>query len=141
MKGTVALTFVLGVVCMGSSIRASEPPVVKDPWVVTDKSVDTRTVDSILKGLIKDGMSDEEKALAVFNWVRRLIYHGDGQVQYAYNFFGILNIYGHGSCLRQTTPMWVLLNRLGTSAATGPSAGTTAWRSSTAGSGTSSTRT
>ena len=92
---------------------AEEPAVVKDPYVLTDQSVDGRTVDSILKGLIKGGMSDEEKVLAVFHWIRRLIYHGDGPVQYAYNFHHILHIYGHGSCLRQTTPMWVLLDRLG----------------------------
>ena len=105
---------VMGVCMMTSAIvTAAEPLAVKDPAVTTDKSVDTRTLDSILKGLIRDGMSDEEKVLAVFNWIRRVIYHGDGPREYAYNFFNIINIHGHGSCLRQTTPMWVLLNRLG----------------------------
>jgi hypothetical protein len=92
---------------------AAEPALVRDPYVTTDKSIDTRSVDAIVKGLVKDGMSDEEKVLAAFNWVRRLLYHGDGPREYAYNFHNMISIYGHGSCLRQTTPLWVLLDRMG----------------------------
>jgi len=97
---------------LGMSARAAGGAVV-DPHVATDRSVDCRTVDSILKSLVKDGMTDEQKVLAVFHWIRRLIYHGDGPREYAYNFHNMIHIYGHGSCLRQTTPMWVLLKRLG----------------------------
>jgi hypothetical protein len=96
-----------------SAARAAEAPVVENPKVTTDKSVDCSTVDGILKGIIRDGMSDEEKVLAVFNFVRRVIYHGDGPQAEAYNFFRMINVHGHGSCLRQTTPMWVLLSKLG----------------------------
>ena len=95
------------------AVFGAEPPVVRDPVVTTDLSIDTRSVDTIVKGLVKDGMSDEEKVLAAFNWVRRLLYHGDGPREYAYNFHNMINVYGNGSCLRQTTPLWVLLDRMG----------------------------
>ena len=92
---------------------AAEPPVVENPRVWTDRSVDCSTVDRILKSLIREGMTDDEKVLTIFNWIRRVIYHGDGPQAEAYNFFRMINVHGHGSCLRQTTPMWVLLKRLG----------------------------
>ncbi len=111
-QGAMALT-VLAAIWMGPAAPAAGPGVVTDPYVLTDRSVDARTVEGIVKGLVREGMSDEEKVLAVYHWIRRLIYHGDGPVQYAYNFHHMIHVYGHGSCLRQTTPMWVLLDRLG----------------------------
>ena len=53
-------------------------------------------------------MSDEEKALTLFHWLRRVIYHGDSPLRYA-----MVNVFGHGSCLRQTAPLAMLLGRLG----------------------------
>jgi hypothetical protein len=109
-----------------ASARADSPATqpapaaaVVNPWVTTDRSIDTSTVDNILKGLIRKDMTDEQKVLAVYNWIRRVIYHGDGPVKYAYDFSRMINVYGHGSCLRQTTPMWVLLDRLGYKCRTG----------------------
>ncbi len=109
---TVVLVLAAGV-WAGPVAPAAAPAGVVDPVVLTDKSVDCRTVDGIVKGLIKKGMTDEQKVLAVFHWVRLLLYHGDGPREYAYNFHHMINVYGHGSCLRQTTPVWVLLDRLG----------------------------
>lgn len=43
-------------------------------WVTTDASVDTSSPEAIIAGLVRPGMSDEEKALAIFNWYRRVIY-------------------------------------------------------------------
>jgi len=94
-------------------VLSDSPAAVVNPLVVTDKSIDCSTVEHILARIIRKDMTDEAKVLACYNWVRRVIYHGDGPIQYAYNFHNMVNIFGHGSCLRQTTPMWVLLDRLG----------------------------
>lgn len=87
---------------------------VQNPWVSTDQSVDCLSVDSIIQSVIKEGMTDEEKVLALFNCVRRLVYHGDGQIdELSYDLHFLVNVTGHGSCLRQTTILAVLLDRLG----------------------------
>ncbi|MCX7591919.1 MAG: transglutaminase-like domain-containing protein [Kiritimatiellae bacterium] len=43
-------------------------------WVTSSGSVDTSTPKSIVRDLVKPGMTDEEKALAIFNWYRRVIF-------------------------------------------------------------------
>jgi hypothetical protein len=113
MKQSVMATAVGICLLAHATVIRAEPTVVRDPVVTTDKSIDTRSVDAIVKGLVRDGMTDEEKVLAAFNWIRRVIYHGDGPREYAYNFHNMIHVYGHGSCLRQTTPLWVLLSRMG----------------------------
>ncbi|MHC4917580.1 MAG: hypothetical protein ACYTGB_19060, partial [Planctomycetota bacterium] len=89
------------------------PEPVTDPHVATDKSVDASSVDRILAGLIREGMTDEQKVLAVFDWVRRAVYHGDGLKKHARDFHFLVNVSGHGSCVRQTRLIAVLLDRLG----------------------------
>jgi hypothetical protein len=86
---------------------------VVNPRVTADKSVDTSSVGAIVKDLIKPGMSDEQKVLAVFHWLRRIVYHGDGLKKYARNFNYLVNVSGHGSCVRQTRLAAVVLERLG----------------------------
>ena len=112
VKGSILAACLL---IFGVAASAGEAPVVRDPFVTTDKSVDCRTVDSIVKSLIKDGMTDEEKVLTVFHWLRRAISHGRGEqdVELAYNLHYQVHIFGIGSCLRQTTPLSVLWERLG----------------------------
>ena len=88
-------------------------PVAINPLVTTDKSVDISTVDRILAGVVRDNMTDEQKVLAVFDWSRRVLYHGDGPADLAYNFGAMVQSLGNGSCLRLTTPLAMLLGRLG----------------------------
>jgi hypothetical protein len=92
---------------------ASQPAVVINPRISTDKSVDTSTTDRILASLTRDNMTDEQKVLAVFNWIRTVLYHGDGPAELSYNFDVMLHTLGNGSCLRQTTPLAMLLGKLG----------------------------
>ncbi len=91
----------------------TESPMVINPRISTDRSVDCGSIDRILGSLIAEGMSDEEKVLAVFNWIRRVIYHGDGPEELAFDFGQMVHSLGNGSCLRQTAPMALLLGRLG----------------------------
>ncbi|MCX7591520.1 MAG: transglutaminase-like domain-containing protein, partial [Kiritimatiellae bacterium] len=46
-----------------------------NPHLVTDRSVDTSSPEAMVKSLVKPGMSDREKALAVYNFVRRTMFH------------------------------------------------------------------
>ena len=111
----IEAVLIAGVLLMGAiGCRATPPnPTVADPHVTTDQSIDCSTVDRILESLIRDGMTDEQKVLTVYNWVRRLIYHGDGHRRHAYDFHFMINVAGNGSCGRQTTPAALLLSRLG----------------------------
>ena len=43
--------------------------------VVSDKSVDSSSVENIIKDICKPGMSDQEKAEAVFEYVVTHFYH------------------------------------------------------------------
>ncbi|HUU29741.1 MAG TPA: hypothetical protein VM123_18205 [archaeon] len=96
-----------------SGAAADSTHTVLNPHVSTDKSIDCSSLDRILKGLIKKDMTDEQKVLAVFHWIRRVLYHGDGPEELAFDFHKMINVMGNGSCLRQTTPLSVLLSRLG----------------------------
>jgi hypothetical protein len=105
----IILSAVLLLAAPGQSVCRS----VVNPHVSTDKSVDCSTVDRILEDLITEGMTDEQKVLAVFHWIRRVLYHGDGPAELAFDFHKMVHVLGNGSCLRQTTPLALLLSRLG----------------------------
>jgi hypothetical protein len=90
-----------------------EKRMVVNPRVTTDKSVDCSTLKSIVADLTNGQMTDEQKVLAVFNFVRRLVYHGDGCRELAYNVMFTMNVGGNGSCGRQTVIVAALLDQLG----------------------------
>ncbi len=48
---------------------------VVNPYVRSDRCVDTRSVQSIADSLSKPGMKARDKALAVYNYIRRTIFH------------------------------------------------------------------
>jgi hypothetical protein len=106
-----AAVLVCGSLCLAAA--PASQPVVINPRISTDKSVDTSTIDRILAGLVRDDMTDEQKVLAVFHWIRTVLYHGDGPADLAYDFGVMVHTLGNGSCLRQTTPLALLLGKLG----------------------------
>jgi len=68
-RAFLLLSLILG--CRGLSLAAD----VINPQVTTDRAVDTSSVQAMVDSLIKPGMTDEEKALAIFNYVRRTMFH------------------------------------------------------------------
>ena len=46
-----------------------------NPKVTTDTSIDCTSRETILRDIVRPGMSDEEKAIAVWRFVRSHIYH------------------------------------------------------------------
>jgi len=84
-----------------------------NPHVKTDKSVDFQTIDSIINSVVKDGMSNEEKVLAMFHVIRRNFVHGPPPRDIAYDFHRIQHSVGVGACLTMTTPLKVIYERMG----------------------------
>ena len=48
---------------------------VESPWISTDKSYDSSSLDAIIKSVIKPGMTNDEKAIAIYNYCRLTFYH------------------------------------------------------------------
>ena len=48
---------------------------VRGAWVTTNRTVDCSSFESIAKGIIQPGMSDEKKAIAAYNFFRQRVYH------------------------------------------------------------------
>ena len=66
MKLLILITFLL--------LSASFSMVI-NPIVSTDKSVNTYSVKTIAADIIKPGMSDEQKLIALFQYHRRVMHH------------------------------------------------------------------
>jgi hypothetical protein len=86
---------------------------VVDPHVRTDRSVDTRSARTIIRDVVRPGMSDEEKVLALFHWVRRVIFHSGPEEPVRHDFNRMINGFGYGSCYMQTHPLAHLYQQLG----------------------------
>jgi len=98
---------------LAAAAVAAEAPVVVDPWVSTDKAPDFRTIDRLVRSVVKKGMTNEEKVLAIFHVVRRNFIHGPTPRHLAYDFHKIQHSLGTGACLSMTTPLHVVYERMG----------------------------
>ncbi|MCW8132485.1 MAG: hypothetical protein KIS92_19210 [Planctomycetota bacterium] len=56
---------------LAGSMRAA----VDEPWVATDRTVDSSSMETVVAQVCKDCKTDEEKALALFYWFRQTVYH------------------------------------------------------------------
>lgn len=86
---------------------------VVNPHIGTDRSIDTRSAKTIVRSLVKEGMTDETKALALFHWLRRVVYHSGPEEPMRHDFNKMINIFGYGSCYMQTHPLSHLFQQLG----------------------------
>lgn len=112
MQFQVILPVSVVVALAGTALAVGAPGVV-NPHVKADKSVDWRSIDSVIKSVVKEGMTDEEKVLAVFHTVRRMFVHGPTPPGMAYDFHKVMHVLGTGACLSMTTPLQVLYKRMG----------------------------
>jgi len=94
-----------------SALAAGKPVV--NPHVGTDTSVDYTTIDRIIASVVKKGMTDEQKVLAVFHAMRRMWVHGPTPGRLAYDFHKVIHSIGTGACLTMTTPLHVVYDRMG----------------------------
>lgn len=85
---------------------------VQSPWITTDRTVDTSTYESIVKGVIKEGMKDEEKAIALYNFFRQMVYHYQN-IPESRIPLKTINVIGNTLCGSQGTCMVGLLKAAG----------------------------
>jgi hypothetical protein len=84
-----------------------------NPCLRTDRSVDARSAKTIVRDLVKPGMTEEEKVLAIFHWLRRVIYHSGPEEPMRHDFNKMINVFGYGSCYMQTHPLSHLFQQVG----------------------------
>lgn len=83
---------------------------VRTPVVLRKGEVDPSSVESIIATLIKPGMSQQERAMAVYDYLRNHVYHWGSMREYPdYNNFEygvvfdpvkLINVYGYGYCFQ-----------------------------------------
>jgi len=88
------------------------------PRVTTDKSVDTHSLQSIVNGICKPGMTEEQKAIALYEYTRRVMFHyeqrGEKQDQvYDLDALRLVNTYGYSFCTQQMLVLIHLWNTAG----------------------------
>ena len=85
---------------------------VTSPWVTTDRTVDCSSYETILAGLIRPGMTDEQKAIALYDFYRRRVYHYMNMPE-SRNPVKCINVLGNTLCGSQATCMKGLLTAAG----------------------------
>ena len=88
----------------GETAPPIKPATVCHIKVVSDKVPDLSSAEAWKKQYIKDGMTDQEKAVAVWKTVAAFQYQDPGPVEYlthddaVYEPFKMFNVYGYGIC-------------------------------------------
>ena len=93
-------------VCLMRGVGVAEPAVaLNEVKVTTDKSVDTSSRETIVRDLCKPGMTDEQKAIALFDWFERSVYHRPTPSDVNWNQHKVINVYGGVVCGTQGSGM------------------------------------
>jgi hypothetical protein len=104
----------LAVVAMSASASAG----VKSFKVLTDKSIDTGSLESIVEGVLarSGAKTNDEKAIALYEWLHHTIFHNAYPVEAAPQSVGplkVINVYGWGLCGGQHTVLKALFETAG----------------------------
>ena len=88
---------------MGSRLQQDE---VLRPRVTTDGSVNCHSRESIVAGVCTEGMSEQDKAIALFHFVRRMMFHYPqrserGSPRDDLDTLRLINTYGYSFCSQQ----------------------------------------
>jgi hypothetical protein len=71
-------------------------------WVRTDRTVDNSSLETIIRDVIKPDMSNEAKAIAIFNYMRRNVFHHKNTAD-SRDPVKLVNILGYTLCGSQGT--------------------------------------
>ena len=111
---TYALSLIMPVVgCRHLNMTGPMTDVVRSPKVLPNGCVDTSSLDGIVKGLCKSGMSDQEKVLAIYHWWRRQVFHFRNMGQDRRDVLRVINSYGYNMCGSHSGAMMVLFKHAG----------------------------
>ncbi|MHC4917110.1 MAG: hypothetical protein ACYTGB_16645, partial [Planctomycetota bacterium] len=114
MSRAALSTALLVSVCWGllaSPVRAGEErPAVRTPRVLREGQIDTSSVDSIIRSIIRPGMTQKQKALAVYEFLIKYCWHwapgregpraNDHSYGVVYDPIKLINVYGYGYCFQ-----------------------------------------
>jgi hypothetical protein len=81
-------------ICAGSTSAAE----FKGVWVTSSASVDTSSAKAMVDGIVRPGMTDEQKVLAIFNWYRRVVYPHAYLLSDRRDVLRQINSYGNTLC-------------------------------------------
>jgi hypothetical protein len=109
MKRSLLCTLALIVGFALNGLFAQE---IQSPWISTDRTVDTSTYETIVKDVIKPGMKEEDKAIALFNFFRQMVYHYQN-IPESRIPLKTINVIGNTLCGSQGTCMVGLLDAAG----------------------------
>lgn len=86
--------------------------------VTTDCSIDCSSLETIVHGVCRDAMTPQEKAIALYDFVRRLMFHFPNRVdsEAVHDTLHLLNTYGYSLCSQQAMIAVQLWNAAGLSA-------------------------
>ena len=86
---------------------------VVNPWILVDGRRDWRSADHILAGVLEAGMSEGEKARAIWDFARRHRYHSTPGTDEVKDTVKMLNVYGYTLCWDAAYTMSNLWQRAG----------------------------
>jgi len=106
------------------------------PKVVSIHTVDASSPEAIVKGIIRPGMTQEEKALAVWRYCWENVYHWPApqedrrsrhELDVVYDANKLINVYGYTYCFAARAPAEALLQAAGIEARSGGIGGHVIW--------------
>jgi len=88
------------------------------PRITTNQSVDTHSLESIVADVVKPGMTDEQKAIALYEYARRVMFHFEQRGEkldqaYDLDALRLINTYGYSFCTQQMLVLVHLWNTAG----------------------------
>jgi hypothetical protein len=95
-----------------SGLAVSAHAQVQSPWVSTDRTVDCSSYQTIVRDVLKPGMTDEQKAIALYDFFRQRVYHYLNMPE-SRQPLKCINILGNTLCGSQATCMKGLLEAAG----------------------------
>lgn len=84
----------------------------REVWVTTDRTVDCSSLETIVRDVIKPGMNNEQKAIALFEFYRHLVFH-HYNTRDSRHPIKLFNILGYTLCGSQGTTFCALARKAG----------------------------
>ena len=105
--GVLLLAFVL------TCSVAAAVETIDTPKVLPDRAVDTSSLEGIIKGVVRPGMKQQAKLLALYDFYRRMVYHNRYMGSDRRSVLRVINSYGHQLCGSQAAAFGVLCRKAG----------------------------
>lgn len=110
LSGLAVVVAAAAILCGGFCTPAQAA--LKKVWVTTNRTVDCSSLDTILRDVIKPGMTDEQKVVALFNFYRSVVFHHRNTRDSA-DPIKLFNILGYTLCGTQGATNCALLRKAG----------------------------